>query len=85
MGLWDNGTVDRVSRRPMVLLSYGPMVLCSYRPAIHCFKLGRGDVVEGLAELAAERVGPAGVSRISVALGSRVEPVERKASCNRVL
>ena len=49
------------------------------------FKLGWRHVVKPFAELASQGVGPTSLLRISVALGSRVEPVERKPSCKRVL
>ncbi len=48
-------------------------------------KLRRRHVVEALAQLAPQLVGQARSLRISVALGKRVEPVERKASCKRIL
>ncbi|WP_148076015.1 hypothetical protein [Bythopirellula goksoeyrii] len=43
------------------------------------------DVVESFAEFASQLVGPLRTLRISVTVGSRVEPVECKASCNCVL
>jgi hypothetical protein len=52
--------------------------------SIH-LKLCRRYVVEPFAKFAAQAVGPARLVRISVALGSRVEPVERKAACKRIL
>jgi hypothetical protein len=48
-------------------------------------ELCRRDVVEPLAELAPQLVGPTRALRITVAVGSRVEPIECKASCKRVL
>jgi hypothetical protein len=48
-------------------------------------ELCRRDVVEPLAKLSSQLVGQARSLRISVAVGNRVEPIERKASCKRVL
>ncbi len=48
-------------------------------------KLRRRDLVEPLAQFAPQRIGPSDLLWISVAFGKRVEPVERKASRNRVL
>ncbi|MCG8451235.1 MAG: hypothetical protein MI725_16835 [Pirellulales bacterium] len=48
-------------------------------------KIGGGYVIKSLSQLAAELVRPVRLLRISVALGKRVESVERNPSCNRVL
>ncbi len=48
-------------------------------------ELRRRNLVEPLAQLAPQPIGPTRVLRISVAFGKRVEPIESKASCNRVL
>ena len=49
------------------------------------FEFRRRNLIKSLAQLTPQPVGPGDLMRISVALGKRVEPVERKASCNRVL
>jgi hypothetical protein len=50
-----------------------------------CFEFRRRHIVEPFAQLAPQFVGQARSLRISVAVGKRVEPIESKASCKRIL
>jgi hypothetical protein len=58
---------------------------CIIRHSSFNAKLRRRDLIEPIAQLAPQQVGPSRLRRITVALGKRVEPIERNPSCKRVL